>query len=485
MSTSSVSGSGTVIDVSGIVNSLMQVEQRPLGLINTKIGAANVSISAMSELKAAVDAAYSAASAIEDPIMLSAKTATVSDASVARVTVTDSAAANVGAINVAAVKLAEAQRTSLALPNAVSADAVLAPIGSGTLEISIGVESTLLSEDERSIGHSPGAIDITNKTLEEIRDQINEDFAGMIRADLVNTGYGDEPWRLVLTGAQTGASATFSVSYEAATVAPFQAAQSAEATVGGILVKSETNVFEEAIPGVKIELLKAQTMNGVTGSSAVNTTLTVGDNKAEVTTKINAFASSFSALIQKIRTLSKPGSENSKPGPLSSNSGVLSLSSSIMASYAQGFRASVAGVFTESDGSLIGRTVTVSGVDYTQLSWAHLGLELSREGSISVNSSRLATALSGKVGEAIAGGFVSELKTVLNSFRGVSGSMQNVLESMRNSVSNLQKDADKAQARIDRMRAMYLAKYSALDAKLVSMRQTSSNVQAALAGLSA
>lgn len=146
---------------------------------------------------------------------------------------------------------------------------------------------------------------------------------------------------------------------------------------------------------------------------------------------------------------------------------------------------STPGVYTEADGSLIGTTVTVSGEAYTQLTWGHLGLELSRDGNVTVNSARLNEALNGRVGAALAGGFSSQLKSVLDSFRGVSGSMQTVLESMRGSVTNLQKDAEKTQARIDRMRAMYTAKYSALDAKLVSMRQQSSNVQSALAGLRA
>ena len=485
MSTSSVSGSGSIIDVSGIVNSLIQVEQRPLGAISAKISSANVSISAMSDLKAAVDAAYSSVSALESAQLLSAKTASLSDGSVARVTVTDSSAASLGAVSIAAVKLAEVQRSKLALPGAASPDAQLVPLGSGVLHITIPGASRLVSDDGSGSLFDPGEINIANMTLEEVRDQINESFEGKIRADLVNTGIGSEPWVLVLTGSKTGDSANFDVQYEGSAVAAFQNAQSAEAVVAGITVKSDTNKFQDAIPGVELNLLKARTMNGITGSSDVTSLLTVSDNTAEITAKVNTLAGSFTSLIQKIRTLSKPGSETSKPGPLASNSGVLSLSASIMAAYASGFRVTTPGVFTEADGTLIGRTVTVSSVDYTQLSWAHLGLELSRDGNISVNSSRLATALGGKVGEAVAGGFTSELKTVLDSFRGPSGSMQTVLDSMRNNVTSLQKDAEKAQARVDRMRSMYLTKYSALDAKLVSMRQQSSNVQSALAGLRA
>ena len=306
-----------------------------------------------------------------------------------------------------------------------------------------------------------------------------------MRADLVNTGVGTTPWVLVLTGAQTGSSASFNVSYESAAVSAFQPAQSAEALIGGITVKSETNVFKEAVPGVRVELLKARTMNGVTASAEVGAVLTVSDNKTEITSKVNALASSFSALVQKIRTLSAPGSNTTKPGPLASNAGVLGLSSGVMSAYSLGFRLSTPGVVTETDGRALGQTVDVSGVSYTQLSWAQLGLELGRDGNVTLDSARLNEALSGKVGEAMVGGFTSNLKSVLDSFRGVSGSIQNVLENMKSNVNSLKSDAEKAQARIDRLRTTYTAKYAALDSKLVSMRQQSSNVQSALAGLRA
>jgi len=303
MSTSSVSGSGSIIDVSGIVNSLIQVEQRPLGAISAKISSANVSISAMSDLKAAVDAAYSSVSALESAQLLSAKTASLSDGSVARVTVTDSSAASLGAVSIAAVKLAEVQRSKLALPGAASPDAQLVPLGSGVLHITIPGASRLVSDDGSGSLFDPGEINIANMTLEEVRDQINESFEGKIRADLVNTGIGSEPWVLVLTGSKTGDSANFDVQYEGSAVAAFQNAQSAEAVVAGITVKSETNKFQDAIPGVELNLLKARTMNGITGSSDVTSLLTVSDNTAEITAKVNTLAGSFTSLIQKIRTL--------------------------------------------------------------------------------------------------------------------------------------------------------------------------------------
>lgn len=485
MSTSSVTGSGSIINVAGIVNNLMQVEQRPLSAINDKINTANVSISAMSDLKSMVDSTYSAVSALENPLLFGAKTAAVTDSALAKVSVVDSSAANVGAISISALKLAEVQRTKLSLPNAQTPDSVLEPLNGGALQITVPQDSTLLAEADRATGFDPGVIDTSGMTLAQVRDRINEDFKGKLRADLVNTGVGTTPWVLVLTGAQTGSSASFNVSYESAAVSAFQPAQSAEALIGGITVKSETNVFKEAVPGVRVELLKARTMNGVTASAEVGAVLTVSDNKTEITSKVNALASSFSALVQKIRTLSAPGSNTTKPGPLASNAGVLGLSSGVMSAYSLGFRLSTPGVVTETDGRALGQTVDVSGVSYTQLSWAQLGLELGRDGNVTLDSARLNEALSGKVGEAMVGGFTSNLKSVLDSFRGVSGSIQNVLENMKSNVNSLKSDAEKAQARIDRLRTTYTAKYAALDSKLVSMRQQSSNVQSALAGLRA
>jgi len=495
MSTSSVSGSGTVIDVQGIVNSLMQVEQRPLAAINDKIKAANVSISAMSDLKSMVDSAYAASSAVEDPMMLSAKTISLSDTSIAKATVTSSSDATLGSILVKSLRLAEAQKTKLMIPGATTASATLNPPGTGNLLIEIPANSSLLSEDELDAGSGPIEFNLTNQSLEDIRDAINADerLSGKVRADLVNTGVGPEPWVLVLTGSKTGASASFSTTYMGTPITTavgsngqvIQQPLAALAQVGGISVQSETNVFEQAIPGIRIELLKARTMSGVDGGTDLNTTVAVSDNKSAITSKVTALATAFTNLVLKIRALTKSGTPDAKAGPLASNSGVLSLSSSVMAAYSQGFRVNVPGVWQESDGTLIGRTVYEAGESYTQLSWAHLGMELGRDGAVSVDASRLATALEGKVGLAIAGGFVSSLKTVLNTFRGVSGSMQNVLDSMRTNVTNLQNDQEKSQARIDRLRSAYLARYSGLDAKLVQMRQTSSSVQASLASLRA
>jgi flagellar hook-associated protein 2 len=597
MSTSSVSGSGTVIDVNGIVNSLMQVEQRPLATISSKISSTNVSISAMSELKGAVDSVYSAVAAIESPLLLASKTVAVSDTSAIVATVTDSSTATVGLINVETTSLAQAQRITVAGGFFNSTTEALDPgAGDGMLKISIPPGSSLLTGASVDTGVDV-EISVSGISLAAVRDQINTNASlkSSIRADLVNTGKGEAPWVLVLTGLKTGASADFVAQFQSSSAVevsePSQSASGAQevivsamalanassatlnsvgngellisipprssllsgttsgaqfklstngktlnevrdlinndpqlalsiqadviqdgsgayvlqltgrvvdndgtffvsydnigrvaealnahATVGGVAVESETNVFAHALPGVQFEVKKTTTPNAPIS-------VQVSDNKAEITSKVSSFATAFTTLVQKIRTLTKPGSESAKPGALASNAGVLGLSASVMSAYSQGFRLTTPGELTQDDGALIGQTVYENGQSYTQLTWAHLGLELSRDGAVVLNAARLSDALSGSVGRALVGGFTSNLKASLDTFRGVSGSLQNVVDTMRTSVSNLKGDQEKTQARIDRLRASYIAKYAALDAKLVQMRQMSSNVQASLAGL--
>ncbi|MBU6348495.1 MAG: hypothetical protein KGQ38_07785, partial [Actinomycetales bacterium] len=70
MSTSSVGGSGSIIDVQGVVNQLMQIEARPLTIAKQRASSVDTSISAMSQVKSLVDAAASSAAALEDSLTL-------------------------------------------------------------------------------------------------------------------------------------------------------------------------------------------------------------------------------------------------------------------------------------------------------------------------------------------------------------------------------------------------------------------------------
>jgi len=492
MSTSSVS-SGSTIDVNSIVNNLMKVESRPLQVVSTKISAANVSISAMGEIKSLADAAFTAVSGIEDQIFLAGKAVSVGDGSVVKASVTSPSLAGVGEVTIENTRMAAVQRSTFSGFTSIT-EAM--GVGNGSLTIDINAGSTLLSSGDSPVSL---AIDLQGKTLAEVRDEVNEneDLRGKVRAVLVNTGTGNNPWVLQLVGSTTGSNASFSAVWSAdddvdggitstdggLTVGSgptFNAAGTganpipvnARATINGIVIESQTNVFTDAAPGLRLEILKA---------SPAGTTALVSDNRGELQAKVKRFASAYSDLLAKIATATKPGSDSSKPGPLAGNSGVLALSSRLSFAYGQGITLAGGRAWSNSEGS---PALDING-NPIPIRWSQLGLSVQRDGSVSLNESELAAALSGPLGQSMLLGFSSSIKTTLGTFRGGTGSLTTTIQAMQSTVSSLKNDQDKIQDRLERTRTSLIAKYSALDAKLSQMSQLRSNLSSALAGLSA
>ncbi|NBQ40751.1 MAG: hypothetical protein EBU34_13480, partial [Alphaproteobacteria bacterium] len=253
----------------------------------------------------------------------------------------------------------------------------------------------------------------------------------------------------------SGRTSAFSNPVDSSNTSLNQTADDAQAKVDGIVIKSKTNNFLEAIPGLSFEVLK-------TDATGVASTLTVRDNRETVKERIRKFAADMTALNQRLIAMTKPGSKDEKAGPLAGNSGILSLSSAVSGAYGTGFK------------------ITATN---TQYSWSQVGLEWNRSGAVTVRESDLSNAVDGLIGTAMLGGFTSSIKSVLAQFRGVAGSLQASIDVLQNNRSRLSSNIDDLQSRLEKTRAKLVSKYAALDAKLVSMNQMSSNVRSSLAGL--
>jgi len=231
MSTSALAGSGSVIDVQGIVNQLVQIEQRPVAVAKARVSGVDVSISAMSQLKALVDKVASSSKALEDALMLAGRSVSNSDATIMRASVTDAAAASPGASVVRNTVLATAQRTAFAgfsvasesLPDgsfrfdSISSDFAGNAFVAGTAYRVVSLGSAVAADWEAFSGSVavpavgdvftpatsgtlprgatiiPTAISLatpTPTTLEGLRDQINNrsDLTGKIAASIINIG---------------------------------------------------------------------------------------------------------------------------------------------------------------------------------------------------------------------------------------------------------------------------------------------------------
>jgi flagellar hook-associated protein 2 len=489
MSTSSVGTSGSMIDVNGIVSKLMTIEQRPLDVINKRVNSTQVSISAMSQLRASVDAAASAAASMQDMSMLAGKSATSSVPETAAVTLTDVGWASAGTYNFELLKFASSQRTAF--------------FGFADPTAARGLEQVRLYNANASspIGTFDVTLDFSGASLNDIRDAINDNDAlkGKVVATVVQSWKSDGTidtsagYKLLISGASTGVDAAFSAEWNlvdsdgsANQLAPkldngaqvfdrdgvtelgvndggrygAMAASNAVAEVDGIKFGSPTNVFTEAIAGVRIEAFRA-----TTSSTSAKVSVTVQNNRDELKKRAQTFASAVSDLQRLVGQLIKPGTPNTPAGPLAGNSAVLGISAAISSSYSQGFKLA-------SDPS-------------TTYSWSKLGFDRNRDGSVSLNASTLTSVLADSSAFAanFFTGFSSSIESVLKGFRGVGGSIDSGIQTMQVQLSALNSRKTEAQARLERTRQSLVAKYSKLDSDLVSANQRANNIRGSLASV--
>jgi flagellar hook-associated protein 2 len=473
MSTSGIGGSGTMIDVQGIVSKLMTIEQRPLVGVQGRIKSAETSVSAMGQLMSSVDSLYTAATAIQDRSMLSSKSAASSDASLAKVVVSDSAQAPTGSYEFEAFSFARAQRSVF--------------YGAGVDAVS---DATVNRGNERlriyttSASSSYGALDVTldfsGASLNQIRDEINNnaELKGKVSASVVrraDSSGAQLDYVLVLNGSLTGSDAAFSADWTVFSGAAMtvdvpagsglgaygaQTASNAVAKINGVFVGSNTNTFANAIPGLSIEALKK-----TSSSSSGLVSITVGDSRNSLRSKLQAFATALSDFNKKSAELTKSGTTSTAPGPLASNSAVLSITAAISSSYSSGF--------------------TLNSQPGTNYYWSYLGLDMGRDGSVSFDGSKLDQALdsSQSFAASLLSGFSSTVYSTVASLRGSAGSIQSGLDSMRTNLSTLRSDETTLKSKLEARQKLLLAQYAALDSKLVTMGQKRANVANALAGL--
>ena len=227
----------------------------------------------------------------------------------------------------------------------------------GTLQIKVGNGSVATL----TIGAS-------NNTLAGVRDAINAAHAG-VTATIVNAG-GATPYKLVLNADATGSANTIQVTNGLAagelhdaigSLAEVRAARDATLTVNGVAVTSASNTVSGVISGVTLSLLKS-------GS----TTLTVARDGATVQSAVNTFVQAYNDVNKTISGLTAYNASTKQGGPLLGDSA------------AQGLQARIR--------ATLGQALTGTGSSFTNLS--QVGVSFQKDGSLTVDSTKLASAIS-------------------------------------------------------------------------------------------
>jgi flagellar hook-associated protein 2 len=319
-------GSGSGMDLNGLIDKLMTAEKAPLKGLLQKEASFQAKISAYGAVKSALSGFQTSVKSLSSVQGFKSTSASVLDASIA--TVVSSSLAQPGSYSLEVSQLAQNQKltsSSFSSPNA--------GIGTGTLTIQFGTvntQNTDATADDTFTANSnvkkaafSVVIDGKNNTLSGVRDAINNSKTNTgVSASILNDGTGN---RLVLTSKETGAENSLkitvsdadgnptdagglsSLAYDPAGVRNLtetQVAKDAKFKIDGISVSKPTNLVGDAIQGLTINLSKVSSPTSTGATTLAPTTITVGTDLNGIKDSIKGFIKSYNELNKILKDVS-------------------------------------------------------------------------------------------------------------------------------------------------------------------------------------
>lgn len=223
------------------------------------------------------------------------------------------------------------------------------PIPTGTLQIQVGTNAAV-----------PITIDNTNNTLDGLAQTINSANIG-VTASVINDASGA---RLAIVSNTSGAPGDLTVTPSSGEINFTKAVTGANAslTVDGIPISSSSNTITSAIPGV--------TLNLNSQSPGTPVTIGVAPDGTDAATAINSFVTSYNQLVTDLNAQFAVDPSTNTAGPLASDSTLSLVQSQILSGAA----------FSSTGNGNIN-------------SLSDLGITLNNDGTLSVNSGTLASAV--------------------------------------------------------------------------------------------
>ncbi|MBN8772260.1 MAG: flagellar filament capping protein FliD [Thiobacillus sp.] len=456
------SSTTTALDVPTLVSQLMAVERRPIDTLNTQITSYQTKISSFGTLSGLVSSFQTAAQNLGTTLQKLA--ATPSDPSVFSATAGSTAVP--GNYTVEVSKLAQSQ--SLVAAGQASSTAAIGngtattvtfdfgTIGGGTLTNGVYSGAAFTSNGN---GTASITIDSTNNTLEGIRDAINSAAMG-VTATIVNDGSGT-PYRLALTSGSSGASNSMKITtsggdgsidsllaYDPAgtqNLTQTIAAQNADLTVNGIAITSASNTVSEAIQGVTLTL---------TNTTAAPASLTVARDTTAINTAASGFVDAYNALAGQIKSRSAYATNGSAGGALAGDGTLRVMQDQLRSIF----------------------NTPASGGTLTSL--AEVGIAFQKDGSLSLDSSKLNSAISANFSDVTnlfssSTGFATRLADWAQSTLDPGGLIDTRTQSLNKYVQDRNDEIDRLENQMTALQKKYTAEYTNLNLLLSRMNSTS------------
>lgn len=446
-----ITGIGSGIDIDAIVKASVAAERAPKDAqLNRLDKTTTTRLTALGTLRGALSEFQTALKALKAPSLFDARKATSSDT--ARLTATASNTALAGTYSVEVMQLASASKIA---SGSVPGDSTATFASGGKLTISLGSE-------DFDVDVAEGA------SLKDVRDAINTKLKEQgISANIVTDPAGNTS-RLVLSSDKSGAGNDLAL---AATGADLQAlvtdmpaalseAKNAQFKIDGLTLESASNKVTGVIEGVSFNLLKAEEEKSFT--------LTVGENTTAVKDNLKKFVDAYNKLISTTSSLTsvvKVGeSSELLTGGLVGDATIRNL---------------LSGVRTELTSSTSGGQIG---------SLAELGITTQKDGKLTIDDSKLDTALAENydaVGAFITGenGLMSRLDARADGYNKTGGVLEQRISGLQRTREDIKEQKLDLETRVASIQARLYSQYNAMDSLVGQLSRTSDWLAGALSSL--
>ena len=451
--TISSAGIGSGLDVNSIVTSLMAIERQPLTRLQTKASDLQTRLSDFGQIQSLVSGLHDASAPLFAASSFTLTSSGSSDPSSVSAGTADSAVP--GTYSVAVSALSSTQSTVSAVGQFASATSL---VGAGTLTVSLGKWAAAPAPTYGTLtaksGTTPVAIAFSaTDTLSDARDKINAANAG-VTASLITDTSGT---RLSIQSASTGADNGFRLdaadadgnntdgaglsrlAYDMSGTVPMtrvQLAADASATVNGIAVTSSTNTLTNVVDGVTFTLGKV-----TTGPVAIN----ISRNTDVIKNQLKNFVSSYNTLHSFLVQQTKYDAATKTAALLQGDSTALGIQNQMATMLQQKSTAS-----------------TVFG------NFSSLGVQLQKDGSLTLNDAVATTALTNlpeitKALSTTGTGLAQRISKWTGDLLAYNGALPGKTQSIQSSIASNQKNQNALSDRLVLIEQRIRAQYTALD----------------------
>jgi flagellar hook-associated protein 2 len=353
----SVDGLASGLDTTNIISKLIELERKPVTLLENKKSILDNRFSAWQEFNGKLSVLETAVNTINKKSeFIGISSSFVNNNPLSTQSVLTAAASSTASSGTYTIKISSIAKAEKEVSQGFSSLSSVLGAGFGTLTITVGSKTTKIN------------VDSNNNTLDGLKTSINNSDAGVI-ASIINDGGS---YRLSITGVNTGSDNKISLqdniqkSGLGANISLFswsetQSASNASIELDGISISKNSNTVTDVIDGVTLNL-----------QSAGSGTITFTSDSAKVKQDISNFVNAYNEVLNFIKEQFTYDTNKKKTGgPLFGNNTLMSVQQKLR------------GIVSN----------TVPGLSGKFTYFSQIGIRTGEDGKLSINDSELSDAL--------------------------------------------------------------------------------------------